>query len=353
MPRAVSPPSRTCPPAITCCACARGARHSPGTPAKRGCPCACCPHPGFRRSRSWGTARRCCWSLASAAGARAKTGNGRNACARRSAPAPSGSNMRCGAAVASCGTSICAPARSCARIGCPTLRFREHAARRDGGLGRALRECRRLAGIPARFGRAPERRNLVPRVHLPHAGRKQRMALDADPRGVCAERDGGGRALRMVGTTQDITTLKQAEESLRKLNEESKIARGRAHGRPAPCESGTAADAGTIDVGAAPTVGIGEDGGARRPRGRRRPRDQHALGRDRTAASHLREERLRLARQPTLDPEDLIGFHAMIGESSEIILRNLQRADRLIKSFKLVAVDQTTEELAASNSAPI
>jgi signal transduction histidine kinase len=63
-----------------------------------------------------------------------------------------------------------------------------------------------------------------------------------------------------------------------------------------------------------------------------------------TAASHLREEALRIARAQSLDADDLAGFHATIGESSEIILRNLQRADRLIKSFKLVAVDQTTEE---------
>ncbi len=154
--------------------------------------------------------------------------------------------------------------------------LRDETVASDG----ALRECRRLAGIPARFGRAPERRNLVPRVHLPHAGRKQRMALDADPR-ACA-RTRRRRACAAHGRHNAGHHDAQAGRGIAaQIERRTGIACGRAHGRPAPCESGTVADAGTIDVGAAPTVGIGEDGGARRPRGRRRPRDQHALGRDR------------------------------------------------------------------------
>jgi signal transduction histidine kinase len=69
-----------------------------------------------------------------------------------------------------------------------------------------------------------------------------------------------------------------------------------------------------------------------------------------TAASHLQEEATRLARlaaERAPDNEELEHFRAIASESSEIILRNLQRADRLIKSFKLVAVDQTDEERRA------
>lgn len=163
-------------------------------------------------------------------------------------------------------------------------------------------------------------------------------------RGRVVERDASGRALRMVGTTQDISTLKRAEESLRKLNEEleSRVDARTADLRRANVElrqtldqltqaqrqlmeSEKMAALGGLVAGVAHEINT-------------------PLGVTVTAASHLREEAMRIARAPSLDPGDLAGFHATIGESSEIILRNLQRADRLIKSFKLVAVDQTTEE---------
>ncbi|MCE7950731.1 MAG: hypothetical protein DYH18_06440 [Xanthomonadales bacterium PRO7] len=163
-------------------------------------------------------------------------------------------------------------------------------------------------------------------------------------RGRVVERDANHRAVRIVGTTQDITTLKRAEESLRKLNEEleSRVDSRTADVRRANAElrqtlqqltqaqrqlleSEKMAALGGLVAGIAHEINT-------------------PLGVTVTAASHLREESMRLARMPTLGPAEWSAISELIGESSEIILRNLQRADRLIKSFKQVAVDQATEE---------
>jgi signal transduction histidine kinase/ligand-binding sensor domain-containing protein len=166
-------------------------------------------------------------------------------------------------------------------------------------------------------------------------------------RGRVVERTTGGRAVRLVGTTQDITILKRAEDELRKLNEELE----------------TRVDARTVDLRKANTdlrhtleqltlaqhqllesekmaalgglvAGVAHE-------------INTPLGVTVTAASHLQEEAGRIARlasQNALTPDQIAQFHSAANESSEIILRNLNRADRLIKSFKQVAVDQSSEE---------
>ncbi len=66
-----------------------------------------------------------------------------------------------------------------------------------------------------------------------------------------------------------------------------------------------------------------------------------------TAASHLETESKRLAeslRQNVMKRSDLETYIGIADESSQIILRNLRRADHLIKSFKQVAVDQSSEQ---------
>ena len=66
-----------------------------------------------------------------------------------------------------------------------------------------------------------------------------------------------------------------------------------------------------------------------------------------TAASALQERARQLRKQhseQTLTASDLDGFVAVAEESSQIILRNLQRAADLIHSFKQVAVDQASGE---------
>ena len=64
----------------------------------------------------------------------------------------------------------------------------------------------------------------------------------------------------------------------------------------------------------------------------------HAL-RLRTAGLGVGEHRGHLA-----GPDDLQRFEQTARESADLILRNLRRADRLVKSFKQVAVDQSSED---------
>ncbi len=166
-------------------------------------------------------------------------------------------------------------------------------------------------------------------------------------RGSVVERTADGRGVRLVGTTQDITVLKRTEESLRKLNEEleSRVELRTADLRKANIElrrtldqltqtqrqlleSEKMAALGGLVAGIAHEINT-------------------PLGVTVTAASHLQEESTRIERLAAaneLSADELERFHATVHQIAQIILRNLDRADHLIKSFKLIAVDQTTEE---------
>lgn len=165
-------------------------------------------------------------------------------------------------------------------------------------------------------------------------------------RGRVVDRNAEGRALRMVGTTHDISALKSAEAALRKLNDEleSRVDRRTAdlsvanrelketldrltHTQGQLVEAERLASLGGLVAGVAHEINT-------------------PIGISVTAASHLEEEATRISRltqSGELKRSDLQRFEQASLESSRLILRNLQRAAQLVRSFKQVAVDQTDE----------
>ena len=165
--------------------------------------------------------------------------------------------------------------------------------------------------------------------------------------GKVTARDAEGRALWMSGVSRDISELMEQEEALQRANVELEH---RVEGRTLDLrqandhlrrtlddlrqaqkqlvESEKMAALGVLVAGVAHEINT-------------------PLGIGVTASSHLQGEtrRLReLLESGAMKRSDLDSYLGVATESSELILRNLRRADHLVKSFKQVAVDQSTEE---------
>lgn len=165
--------------------------------------------------------------------------------------------------------------------------------------------------------------------------------------GKVTERDALGRALWMSGVSRDISELMEQEEALQRINVDLEH---RVEGRTRDLrlandhlrrtlddlrqaqkqlvESEKMAALGALVAGVAHEINT-------------------PLGIGVTASSHLQTETKRLnglLQSGAMKRTDLDSYLGVASESSELIFRNLRRADHLVKSFKQVAVDQSTEE---------
>jgi len=159
--------------------------------------------------------------------------------------------------------------------------------------------------------------------------------------------DEAGKAVKLSGTLRDISDVKAVEDELRRVNESLEH---RVDVRTsALLESNKELNA-TLDqlkqtqrqlVASEKMASLGNlvAGVAHEI--------NTPLGIGVTAASHLRSESERLLRSldaNRLSRADLQEFAQVAVESSDLVLKNLDRASKLVRSFKLVAVDQSSEE---------
>jgi PAS domain S-box-containing protein len=160
------------------------------------------------------------------------------------------------------------------------------------------------------------------------------------------ERNAQGIATRMMGTLQDISDIKRAEEQLRELNEalEQRVALRTLDLQRANLalqqslselqatqrrmvDSEKMAALGGLVAGVAHEINT-------------------PIGVSVTAASHLADVLTGVQQRAAAKANGVVSPELQTAlEASDIVLRNLRRADALIRSFKQVATDQTDDQL--------
>ena len=159
-------------------------------------------------------------------------------------------------------------------------------------------------------------------------------------RGRAVEWDGNGRATVISGTNYDISELKAAEIALKQSAEELELrVLQRTADLTLAVEQLRSAQRQLVDSEKMAALGNLVAGVAHEI--------NTPLGISVTAASHLGEISQRLARQlesGQLKKSELTDFAEASQNAVELVMTNLRRASELVKSFKQVAVDQSSEQ---------
>jgi signal transduction histidine kinase len=173
-------------------------------------------------------------------------------------------------------------------------------------------------------------------------------------RGRIVQHSTEGTPRRMVGTTEDISELKEHEQALERINQDlERRVRDRTGDLTLANEQLTRtveelrqAQRQLVDAEKMAALGGLVAGIAHEI--------NTPLGISVTAASHLESEVRRITEllaNHALKRSDLDLYQQTALESAQMILRNLQRADKLVKGFKQVAVDQSSEQRRTINLA--